>query len=254
MRAIEQRQKQIADGLAAGEQGQARAGGGGQAAHEELAKARERVGEVIRLGGEARRANDGRGEGRRQSGAERILAAAKADIDQQIARAREMLREQVAALAVAGAEKILRREVNAQSHAELLASSERDLIMKPGQTTFSRHHVFFFRCPNENSGLSPWLRRRPSRGPYAEAVFGLAEKAGAFAPWQDMLATMARVAAHPDMRSCISNPIWARSSSTTCSWRCARRISPPMRGNFVRVLIANDRLACCPRSTGSSSS
>src|SRR3981081_2470243 len=42
--------------------------------------------------------------------------------------------------------------------------------------------------------------------PYAEAVFGLAEKAGAFAPWQDMLATMARVAAHPDMRSCISNP------------------------------------------------
>src|SRR6266545_7782459 len=42
--------------------------------------------------------------------------------------------------------------------------------------------------------------------PYAEAVFGLADKAGAFAKWLGMLATMARVAAHPDMRSCISNP------------------------------------------------
>jgi len=42
--------------------------------------------------------------------------------------------------------------------------------------------------------------------PYAEAVFGLAEKAGAFAPWLERLAIMARVAAHPEMRSCISNP------------------------------------------------
>jgi len=52
---------------------------------------------------------------------------AKADIDQQIARARETLREQVAALAVAGAEKILRREVNAQSHAELLGQLKKEI-------------------------------------------------------------------------------------------------------------------------------
>ena len=59
--------------------------------------------------------------------ADRIIAAAKADIDQQVARAKEMLREQVAALAVAGAEKILRREVDAKAHADLLEAIKRDL-------------------------------------------------------------------------------------------------------------------------------
>ena len=52
--------------------------------------------------------------------ADRILAAAKAEIDQQVSRAKESLREQVASLAVAGAEKILRREVDAKAHADML--------------------------------------------------------------------------------------------------------------------------------------
>src|SRR5438445_184463 len=56
-----------------------------------------------------------------------LLAAPRAEIDQQVARAKETLREQVAALAVAGAEKILRREVNAQTHAELLAQLKREI-------------------------------------------------------------------------------------------------------------------------------
>jgi F-type H+-transporting ATPase subunit b len=51
---------------------------------------------------------------------DREKAAAKADIQQEAQRARELLREQVAALAVAGAEKILRREVDAKAHAEML--------------------------------------------------------------------------------------------------------------------------------------
>src|SRR5437899_596793 len=59
--------------------------------------------------------------------AERILAAARADIDQQIARAKEMLREQVASLAVVGAEKILRREVNPETHAELLSRLKKEI-------------------------------------------------------------------------------------------------------------------------------
>jgi F-type H+-transporting ATPase subunit b len=60
-----------------------------------------------------------------ESGREK--AAAKAEIEQDVSRARETLREQVASLAVAGAEKILRREVNAQSHAELLAQLKKEL-------------------------------------------------------------------------------------------------------------------------------
>ena len=51
---------------------------------------------------------------------DKIIAAAKAEIEQETARAREALRERVAELAVVGAEKILRREVDAKAHAELL--------------------------------------------------------------------------------------------------------------------------------------
>ena len=57
--------------------------------------------------------------------ADRIVAGAKAEIDQEAVRAKEALREQVATLVVSGAEKILRREINAQAHADILAAIER---------------------------------------------------------------------------------------------------------------------------------
>ena len=59
--------------------------------------------------------------------AERILAGAKAEIEQEIMRAKEALRNQVADLAVAGASKILKREVDAKAHADLLAAIQREL-------------------------------------------------------------------------------------------------------------------------------
>ena len=59
--------------------------------------------------------------------ADRILVAAKAEIDQEFSRAREQLREQVAEIAVAGAERILKREVDAKVHAELLTQLKQEL-------------------------------------------------------------------------------------------------------------------------------
>jgi F-type H+-transporting ATPase subunit b len=127
MRAIEQRQKQIADGLAAGERGREELEAAGKRAHEELAKARDRVGEII--GSAEKRDAQMLDEAKAAARAEtdRILAAAKAEIDQQVARAKEMLREQVASLAVAGAEKILRREVDAKAHSELLSQLKKEI-------------------------------------------------------------------------------------------------------------------------------
>ena len=58
---------------------------------------------------------------------DRLVSAAKAEIEQEVARAKEALREQVAALAIAGAEKILRREVDAKAHADLLAQLKQEL-------------------------------------------------------------------------------------------------------------------------------
>jgi F-type H+-transporting ATPase subunit b len=127
MRAIEQRQKQIADGLAAGERGKQSLEASAKQIEADMKAARERAGEVIAQAGkrgsqlieEAK--NAAREEGNREK------AAAKAEIEQQVAHAKEMLREQVAALAVAGAEKILHREVNAQTHAALLEQLKKEI-------------------------------------------------------------------------------------------------------------------------------
>src|SRR5512147_1820449 len=98
MNALETRKKQIADGLAAADRGKHELA----LAAEVIAQAEKRAAQIIE---EAKTA--AKEEGDRQ------LAAAQANIAQEANRAREGLREQVAALAVAGAEKILRREVNA---------------------------------------------------------------------------------------------------------------------------------------------
>ncbi|MGC2519862.1 MAG: F0F1 ATP synthase subunit B [Burkholderiales bacterium] len=127
LRAIEERQKTIADGLAAGERGRQSLAASSKQVEAALKEARERAGEIVvqadkrsvQMIEEAK--NAAREEGNREK------AAAKAEIEQEVSRAREMLREQVAALAVAGAEKILRREVNAQMHADLLAQLKKEI-------------------------------------------------------------------------------------------------------------------------------
>ncbi len=127
MHAIQTRQKQIADGLAAGEKGRQELELSGKRASAELAKARERAQEIVALAEKraAQMVEEAKGVAREEGNREK--GAAKAEIEQEVARARETLREQVAALVVAGAEKILRREVNAQAHAELLNQLKREI-------------------------------------------------------------------------------------------------------------------------------
>jgi F-type H+-transporting ATPase subunit b len=127
LRAIENRQKQIADGLAAGEEGRKSLEISTREAGQMIEEARGRAADIVaqaekraaQLVEEAKLA--ARDEGAREK------AAAKADIQQEVSRAREQLREQVASLAVAGAEKILRREVDAKAHAQLLESIKAQL-------------------------------------------------------------------------------------------------------------------------------
>jgi F-type H+-transporting ATPase subunit delta len=82
--------------------------------------------------------------------------------------------------------------------------------------------------------------------PYAEAVFGLAEKAGNSAKWLAWLATMAQVAGNPEMQACIANPnVGAKPLYDLFIALCCEDFPVEAR-NFVRVLIANDRLALLP--------
>src|SRR5687768_16021151 len=127
LRAIETRQKTIADGLAAAEQERRSLETSTRQAEDAVSQARGRAAEILaqaekraaQLIDEAR--NAAKEEGNREK------AAAKAEIEHEVTRAREQLRDHVAALAVAGAERILRREVDAKAHTELLDAIKRQL-------------------------------------------------------------------------------------------------------------------------------
>lgn len=116
MGALETRRKQIADGLAAAERGQHEQELAEKRAAEHIkeakgqasdivAQAQKRASEIIE---EAK--NDAKTE------AERIVTGANAEIEQEVNRAREQLRQEVVTLAIAGAEKVLKREVDKDTH------------------------------------------------------------------------------------------------------------------------------------------
>ncbi|MCG8426956.1 MAG: F0F1 ATP synthase subunit B [Chromatiales bacterium] len=120
MGALDTRRKEIADGLAAAERGQHEQELAKERAKEALQEAKVQAAEIIaqaqkrasEIVDEAK--DNARGEG------ERIVSAAQAEIEQETNRAREQLREKVGELAVSGAEKILRKEINADAHKDIV--------------------------------------------------------------------------------------------------------------------------------------
>ena len=120
MNALEHRKKKIADGLAAAERGAHEKELAEKRATETLHEAKQKAQEIINQA--QKRANEiveeakvnARGE------AERIVAAANAEIEQEVNRAREQLRGQVVSLAVAGAGKVLKKEIDAKANEQLL--------------------------------------------------------------------------------------------------------------------------------------
>ena len=121
MKAIEERQTQIADGLAAAERGQQSLDRAKAESAQIVEDARKQATGILDQA--HARANEIIAEGKK-SGAkerERQLVAAAAEIEQEANRVREELRGQVSAIAVAGAEKILLREIDAKTHQDILS-------------------------------------------------------------------------------------------------------------------------------------
>jgi F-type H+-transporting ATPase subunit b len=118
--ALDERARKITEGLAAADKAKADLAAADRRVEEELARARNETA-TMRADAE-RRAQQLVDEAKVRASEEgnKIVAAAQAEAEQQAVRVREALREQVAALAVKGAEQILRREVNPAVHAELL--------------------------------------------------------------------------------------------------------------------------------------
>lgn len=121
MNALDERAKKIADGLAAAERGKSEMQAAEKRIEAELAVARDA--NQKRIADAEKHAQliieDAKKTASIEAG--RIVSAATEDAAQQVARAREELRAEVAALVVKGAEQILKREINASAHADLLA-------------------------------------------------------------------------------------------------------------------------------------
>ncbi|HET9645961.1 MAG TPA: F0F1 ATP synthase subunit B [Burkholderiaceae bacterium] len=118
--ALDERAKKIAEGLSAADKAKAELQQANKRVEQQLAAARDEA--AKRLADAERLAQSMVEEAKVRAAEEggKIVAAARAEAEQQAMKAREALRDEVAALAVRGAEAILRREVNPQIHAELL--------------------------------------------------------------------------------------------------------------------------------------
>jgi F-type H+-transporting ATPase subunit b len=125
--ALDERAAKIADGLAAADKAKSELTNANKRVEEELAKSRTET--TVRLADAERRGQAIVEEAKAKATEEgnKIIAAAKVEAEQQTVKARETLREQVAALAVKGAEQILRKEVNAGAHADLLSRLKTEL-------------------------------------------------------------------------------------------------------------------------------
>lgn len=125
--ALDERAKKIADGLAAADRGKADLAAAEKRVQAELATARDEG--QKRIGDAEQRAQLIIEEAKKTASEEagRIITNAKAEAEQQVTKARELLRGEVATLAVKGAEHILKREVNAAAHADLLNQLKTEL-------------------------------------------------------------------------------------------------------------------------------
>ena len=127
VKALDERAQKIAEGLSAADKAKAELSNANKRVEEQLNAARTNAAQ--RLGDADRLAQTMIEEAKTRANEEgmKIVAAAKAEAEQESMKARETLRDQVAALAVKGAEQILKREVNAGVHAELLSRLKAEL-------------------------------------------------------------------------------------------------------------------------------
>ncbi|MBM3390020.1 MAG: F0F1 ATP synthase subunit B [Betaproteobacteria bacterium] len=118
--ALDERAQKIAEGLSAADRAKADLAKANKRVEEQLMSARDDAAKRLADAERLAQSMVEEAKGRASEEGAKIIAAAKAEAEQEMVKAREALRDQVAVLAVKGAEQILKREVNATVHAELL--------------------------------------------------------------------------------------------------------------------------------------
>lgn len=118
--AMRSRQARIADGLAAAERGAKSLQDASAKSDEALRQARTQAQDILGNANKQAAQMVEQAKGQALTEAERIKQAARAEVERELAKAREQLRQKVGELAVAGASKILKREIDAKAHADVL--------------------------------------------------------------------------------------------------------------------------------------
>jgi len=127
LNAIETRQKEIADGLAAAQEGRSALDVAAKKSEVTLNEAKQKASEIVVQAEKRASQIIEEAKGLAKAEGERIIAGAKAEIDQEVNRAKEGLRAQVSVLAIAGAEKILRKEIDCKAHTDMLTKLAAEL-------------------------------------------------------------------------------------------------------------------------------
>ena len=127
VKALDERTAKIAEGLAEAERGRLMLKNASTSAADAIREGKEKVADLIAQAEKRGQEIIEAAKVQAKVEADKVVAGAKAEIEQEAARAKESLRERVAELAVAGAEKILRREIDAKVHADILLAIEKDL-------------------------------------------------------------------------------------------------------------------------------
>lgn len=125
--AVEGRRRQIADGLAEAEKGKASLATAQIEADKLIADAKAKAAEIVALAEKQRTATIDAAKGEAKAAGDREKQMAADEIAQLSVKAKEELRDRVADLAVAGAQRILKREINPQVHSDLLAQLKAEL-------------------------------------------------------------------------------------------------------------------------------
>jgi F-type H+-transporting ATPase subunit b len=126
-KALDERAAKIAEGLSAADKAKADLAAANQRVEQQLSAARDDAAKRLADAERLAQQTIEEAKGRASEEAAKIIAAARAEAEQESIKAREVLRDQVAGLAVRGAEAILKREVNASVHADLLTRLKSEL-------------------------------------------------------------------------------------------------------------------------------
>lgn len=127
IQALDERSKKIAEGLAAAEEGHKQLAEASKLAEGEVHKAREQAASILANADKVRHETIENAKSEAAAEAQVLMDKARVSIELEASRAKDVLRDRVASLAVLGAERILRREIDAKAHADLLSALQQEL-------------------------------------------------------------------------------------------------------------------------------